>query len=83
MPLPDDSSPGAFFCVLKRDGEQARDGAGYGKGDRDTAETGAVFEALEHHLSGLAGMDARALRIRPAHSFEGSAHTSDIAVSSE
>lgn len=43
--------PGAWTCVLYRGGREVPEGRGSGKGDEAAARVGAVFEALEHHLT--------------------------------
>jgi ribosomal protein S12 methylthiotransferase accessory factor len=40
---------------------------GIGRGDPESARVGAVFEALEHYLSGLDGLRNRQIRLRHAH----------------
>lgn len=45
------SSPGAWRCTLYSAEERVPRGTGLGRGAEETASTGAVFEALEHHLS--------------------------------
>ncbi|MFF3487322.1 YcaO-like family protein [Streptomyces sp. NPDC002701] len=49
-PVPE-TDPGAWECVLYRDGRQVPGGRGSGKGDEPAARVGALFEALEHHLT--------------------------------
>ena len=49
-PVPADD-PGSWRCVLLRDGRPVLGGDGSGKGATGAARVGAVFEALEHHLS--------------------------------
>jgi ribosomal protein S12 methylthiotransferase accessory factor len=48
IPLPS-NDPGAWRCALRGDGVEVPHGLGWGKGE--TARVGALFEALEHHLS--------------------------------
>ncbi|MGY0065017.1 YcaO-like family protein [Streptomyces sp. LZ34] len=65
-----EGSPGTWSCVLERGGSPVHQGFGLGKGDREAARVGAVFEALEHHLSsvvGLAGPAADTFVARAAH----------------
>lgn len=53
-PLPAGAvEPGAWRCVLRRDGVPVPGGIGFGKGTGAAARVGAVFEALEHHLGEL------------------------------
>lgn len=51
-----EGSPGSWMCRLREDGAAVPGGTGSGKGDREAARVGSVFEALEHYLSGLAGL---------------------------
>lgn len=47
-----------WTCHLRdADGQLAPDGIGHGKGGREESRTGALFEALEHHLTGPAFFD--------------------------
>ncbi|WP_329459869.1 YcaO-like family protein [Streptomyces sp. NBC_01497] len=58
--------PGAWRCVLEQDGVPVTRGTGFGKGRRQAARVGAIFEALEHHLS--AGMPPQtSVVLRGAH----------------
>ncbi|QWF78911.1 hypothetical protein HUW46_02310 [Amycolatopsis sp. CA-230715] len=57
--------PGACRCVVSRDGRWLANGCG--KGNRDAARAGAVFEALEHHLSGCTSLRAETVELRSAH----------------
>lgn len=59
-----DASPGMWRCVLRKSGRELPRGQGAGKGDRDAARAGALFEALEHHLSGLDGIEDGAVVLR-------------------
>lgn len=43
--------PGAWHCTLHQEGVPVPGGFGSGKGPEAAARVGAVFEALEHHLS--------------------------------
>ncbi|ONI88168.1 hypothetical protein ALI144C_06790 [Actinosynnema sp. ALI-1.44] len=63
-PVPADE-PGAYTCELLRDGRPVEQGLGCGKGNPATAKVGAMFEALEHHLSHLP--PPTAVQVRPAH----------------
>ncbi|MFI9011204.1 YcaO-like family protein [Actinosynnema sp. NPDC053489] len=65
-PVPADD-PGAWRCVLRRDGRPVLGGDGSGKGTEGAARVGAVFEALEHHLSRtLPAHHVRAVRAHEA-----------------
>ncbi|GAA1340392.1 YcaO-like family protein [Saccharothrix algeriensis] len=57
--------PGAWRCVLRRDGEPVVGGDGSGKGASPAARVGALFEALEHHLS--RDLPADGVRVLGAH----------------
>ncbi|WP_344430664.1 YcaO-like family protein [Amycolatopsis minnesotensis] len=57
--------PGACRCVVSRDGRWLANGCG--KGNRDAARAGAVFEALEHHLSGRTSVRAETVELCSAH----------------
>ncbi|GHJ41916.1 YcaO-like family protein [Streptomyces sp. TS71-3] len=51
-PLPAGATePGAWRCDLRREGAPVPAGVGFGKGAGAAPRVGAVFEALEHHLS--------------------------------
>lgn len=63
-----DDDPGAWVCMLHRDGVELAHGAGMGKGAPDAARAGAVFEALEHHLSGPDCLAIDGISARSAHS---------------
>ncbi|MFG2915661.1 YcaO-like family protein [Kitasatospora sp. NPDC048298] len=49
-PMPAED-PGAWCCTLHRDGREVPGGRGSGKGAEPAARVGALFEALEHHLT--------------------------------
>lgn len=76
-----DASPGMWHCVLRKEGYQPAGGVGMGKGHRAAAQTGAVFEALEHYLSGLDAVDDAAVTLRPVAGVTDSVLAEDIAVS--
>ncbi|GLF92996.1 YcaO-like family protein [Streptomyces yaizuensis] len=76
-----DGSPGTWRCVLRRDGEDIRTGLGLGKGSRDEARTGALFESLEHFLSGLHGLRSEEIRPVPAHRLAAGPLAADLPVS--
>ncbi|MET8566149.1 YcaO-like family protein [Streptomyces flaveolus] len=76
-----DGSPGTWTCTLSHGEEKTRNGIGLGKGDRESARTGALFEALEHHLSGVDGLRPNMLRLRSAHDISRTDLTMDVAVS--
>ncbi|TQM80956.1 ribosomal protein S12 methylthiotransferase accessory factor [Saccharothrix saharensis] len=63
-PVPADD-PGAWRCVLRRDDRPVLGGDGSGKGATGAARVGAVFEALEHHLS--RNLPPRHVRVIGAH----------------
>jgi ribosomal protein S12 methylthiotransferase accessory factor len=63
-PVPADE-PGAWRCVLRRDDRPVLGGEGSGKGTTGAARVGAVFEALEHHLSRT--LPADRMRVIGAH----------------
>ncbi|WP_186768075.1 YcaO-like family protein [Streptomyces qinzhouensis] len=75
-----DGSPGTWRCILRRGGESIRTGLGLGKGSRDEARTGALFEALEHYLCGVEGLDPAEIRLAPAHELAEGPLARDIAV---
>ncbi|MER6912740.1 YcaO-like family protein [Streptomyces sp. NPDC000594] len=76
-----DGSPGTWRCILRDDGEDIRTGLGLGKGDRDQARTGALFEALEHYLSGLHGLRTEEIRTVRAHRLAAGPLAADLPVS--
>jgi ribosomal protein S12 methylthiotransferase accessory factor YcaO len=49
--------PSAWWCDLLGDADAAPVACGMGKGSREEARTGALFEAVEHYLTGPAGFD--------------------------
>ncbi|WP_447008205.1 YcaO-like family protein [Saccharothrix isguenensis] len=63
-PVPPDD-PGAWWCALHRDGRPTPQGYGAGKGTDAAARVGALFEALEHHVSSEIPWDR--LRVAGAH----------------
>lgn len=75
-----DGSPGTWRCVLRRDGVPLRTGLGLGKGGRAEARAGALFEALEHHLSGVEGLDPGGIRLASAHRLAAGPLGRDVAV---
>jgi ribosomal protein S12 methylthiotransferase accessory factor len=62
-----DADPGSWQCVLGSPVDCQPTATGFGRGDRATARVGALFEALEHYLSGLNGLRNRQVRLRDAH----------------
>ncbi|GAA4990131.1 ribosomal protein S12 methylthiotransferase accessory factor [Nonomuraea thailandensis] len=52
--------PAAWWCGLSR-ADLAPVACGMGKGGREEARLGALFEAIEHHLTGPAGFDPAAV----------------------
>ncbi|MEU9198124.1 YcaO-like family protein [Streptomyces hundungensis] len=46
-----ETDPGVWMCTLRRDEQVVPGGQGSGKGDEPAARVGALFEALEHHLT--------------------------------
>ncbi|WP_406110297.1 YcaO-like family protein [Kitasatospora purpeofusca] len=75
-----DGSPGTWRCVLRRDGVPLHTGLGLGKGGRAEARAGALFEALEHHLSGVEGLDPDGIRLASAHRLAAGPLGRDVAV---
>jgi ribosomal protein S12 methylthiotransferase accessory factor len=75
-----DADPGAWVCVLSQQGRPLLRGVGGGKGASAVARVGALFEALEHHLSGLDGIESTSLVLRPAHEVADGPLARDIAV---
>ncbi|WP_329352973.1 YcaO-like family protein [Streptomyces sp. NBC_01261] len=57
-----DADPGVWRCELWQAGKAREDGLGFGKGSRDAAQVGAVFEALEHYVSGIQYLDRASVR---------------------
>ncbi|MFD4833567.1 YcaO-like family protein [Streptomyces uncialis] len=76
-----DGSPGTWRCVLRKDGEDIRTGLGLGKGSRDEARTGALFESLEHYLSGPHGLRSEQIRLVPGHQLAAGPLAADLPVS--
>ncbi|MFF1903023.1 YcaO-like family protein [Kitasatospora sp. NPDC058218] len=74
-----DGSPGTWRCVLGRGGAPIRTGLGLGKGSRDEARTGALFEALEHYLSGVDGLVGSQIRVTAAHGVAAGPLAPDVA----
>lgn len=62
-----DADPGSWQCTLRYGGVPVPAAVGLGSGDPETAKVGALFEALEHYLSGLDGLRNRQIRLRSAH----------------
>ncbi|WP_433239600.1 YcaO-like family protein [Streptosporangium sp. CA-135522] len=59
-----ESDPTAWSCrMLTRDGAVPPMARGMGKGRREEARTGALFEALEHYLTGPAFFDPTAVEL--------------------
>ena len=61
-----DANPGCWQCSLTCNGLELPV-TGLGRGDRESARVGALFEALERYLSGLDGLRNRQVRLRGAH----------------
>jgi ribosomal protein S12 methylthiotransferase accessory factor len=72
-----DGSPGTWRCMLHRQESQVPDGWGYGKGYGTEAKVGALFEALEHYLSGLCGLSCEDIILCHAHDVAIGALTKD------
>ncbi|WP_331750306.1 YcaO-like family protein [Streptomyces sp. NBC_01707] len=62
-----DSDPGAWACELRNGEERVQDGFGLGKGGREAARVGALFEALEHYVSEKDYFDPGSVRSERAH----------------
>ncbi|MFC9844534.1 YcaO-like family protein [Streptomyces sp. NPDC060223] len=62
-----DADPGAWLCTLHRGEDIAHGALGMGKGHTEASRVGAVFEALEHHLSGVDRLTADDLTLRSAY----------------
>ena len=75
-----DADPGAWVCKLSLGGKRLPRGVGGGKGASAAARVGALFESLEHHLSGLDGIDTTCLDLRPAPVVAGGPLARDVAV---
>ncbi|MFI5842625.1 YcaO-like family protein [Catenuloplanes sp. NPDC051500] len=61
-----DGDPAVWTATLWRGDDPVPSGLGLGKGDSAAAQVGAIFEALEHHLSGLQGLAGGGMTLRPA-----------------
>lgn len=57
--------PGAWKCALSAGGRHLANG--FGKGPGDSARAGAVFESLEHHVSGPQGVLPETVELRSSH----------------
>ncbi|MDR7277145.1 YcaO-like family protein [Catenuloplanes atrovinosus] len=68
-----DGDPAVWTATLWRDDDPVPSGLGLGKGDSAAARVGAIFEALEHHLSGLRGLAGGGTTLRPASEIAGDA----------
>lgn len=75
-----DASPGMWECVLRKPGRTLSRAHGLGKGDRDVARAGALFEALEHQLSGLDCLDDATVSLRPVSDIVSGPLARDVAV---
>lgn len=75
-----DSEPSTWSCTLLRDGAAVDNGFGSGKGSADAARVGAVYEALEHHLSSVIGLTKDTVRLRGAHDLAAGPLSRDAAV---
>ncbi|WP_033342998.1 YcaO-like family protein [Catenuloplanes japonicus] len=62
-----DGDPAVWTATLWRGDDPVPSGLGLGKGGSAAAQVGAIFEALEHHLSGLQGLPNSATTLRAAH----------------
>lgn len=62
-----DAGPGhdpcAWWCDLLGEADAVSVACGMGKGSREEARTGALFEAVEHYLTGPAGFDPGAVAL--------------------
>ena len=61
-----DGDPAVWTATLWRGDGPVPSGLGLGKGNSAAARVGAVFEALEHHLSGLRGITDGGTTLRTA-----------------
>ncbi|MDP9793042.1 ribosomal protein S12 methylthiotransferase accessory factor [Catenuloplanes nepalensis] len=61
-----DGDPAVWTATLWRGDDPVPSGLGLGKGPSAAARVGAIFEALEHHLSGLRGLADGGPALRPA-----------------
>ncbi|MEV5895420.1 YcaO-like family protein [Nonomuraea fuscirosea] len=55
--------PAAWWCGLLGEADTTPVACGMGKGSREEARTGALFEAVEHYLTGPAGFDPNAVEL--------------------
>ncbi|GGT35098.1 YcaO-like family protein [Streptomyces chromofuscus] len=62
-----ETDPGAWACELWKDGEQVPGGSGLGKGSREAARAGALFEALEHYVSESDYLDSASVQKISSH----------------
>ncbi|GAA0398616.1 YcaO-like family protein [Microbispora corallina] len=71
--------PTAYRCVLRTaSGQVAPEGVGMGKGLRQEARVGALFEALEHYATGPEWFDPARTRLRPARALAGGVLGRDV-----
>ncbi|WP_422773791.1 YcaO-like family protein [Plantactinospora sp. WMMC1484] len=61
-----DGDAAVWTATLWRGDDPVPSGLGLGKGGSAAARVGAIFEALEHHLSGLRGLADGGTTLRPA-----------------
>ncbi|MFY1697967.1 YcaO-like family protein [Solwaraspora sp. WMMA2101] len=61
-----DGDPAVWTATLWRGDDPVPSGLGLGKGSSAAAQVGAIFEALEHHLSGLQGLAGGETTLRHA-----------------
>jgi len=61
-----DGDPAVWTATLWRGDDPVPSGLGLGKGNSAAAQVGAIFEALEHHLSGLRGLAGGGTTLRRA-----------------
>ncbi|MGV9363587.1 YcaO-like family protein [Amycolatopsis sp. NPDC003731] len=71
-------APGAWKCALSADGRHLANG--FGKGPGDSARAGAVFESLEHHVSGPRFVLPETVELRSSHEVAGGALRGDPGV---
>ncbi|MFI6744435.1 YcaO-like family protein [Nonomuraea sp. NPDC050451] len=65
--LSPDTDPTAWRCLLHASsGAPVPEGVGCGKGHRQEARVGAMFEAMEHHFSGPGAFNPPAVSLWPA-----------------
>ncbi|MBW4718155.1 YcaO-like family protein [Saccharothrix obliqua] len=72
-PLLEDAAS-TWRCELRRDGVVVLDGIGLGKGTTAEAKVGALFEALEHRLSGASTLSEHDIVLRSAHEVAAQRH---------